>query len=535
MKKLLLFIVLSISLPCFAAGGTCPASVPSGITSCFYVSKSGTASNSNTGTTESTEWLSAPGMASATGTPAGHTPSAGEGYIFRGNDTWTASDLEWIYSGSWGSGNSTHPVYFGVDKTWYSGASWGRPIFTCGNATCSSSTKGKYITLGNTSIQYIIIDNFEFTGLHTLTEQQYLSFGGSYGIAENNYCHGWDHIGASSDNGVCIATQSSVLGLLLANNVCDGSDTTKDMMGCWGSTAGADSWEEMSGNLAQWVTNGQNGSICNAHDNYTAHIPISFNPGHQNGWQITGAASGCSNVLFWNNALTDVQSGGSGQYWWGQGNNTGITWYEFNNLLWATSAGNCVDFSQSTSSGTHNIFNNTLECGSVANGLAAVMNAAGATLPLVLNLTNNHCLTSISGSCANTPSGSVTFSETNDLAQTTTQADANSSPHYDQYTESQNPPLSPVASTNSTVQAGVSIATLCSTVSGINSVAGTACLNSTGFSCTYNTSNHTMSCPAITEIARSSTPDIGAYEYQIPTGAVSQSGVVKFTGTVTVP
>lgn len=527
-------------------GGTCPTGAnylstdgqslvtlaTLGITNCFFISKSGTASNSNNGTSESTEWTAMPGMPSCTATCASHTPAAGEGYIFRGGDTWGASDLEYIYSGSFGSGTASNPVYIGVDQTWFTGASWTRPVFSCAGATCSTNTKGHYFTMGNTGTQFIIIDNFEFTGLHTATEQQYISLGGSHDIVENNYFHGWDHVGAASDSGQAVATQSSVQGDALRFNVCDGSDTTKDMMGCHGSTNGATAWKQFYGNVSQWVVNGQNGSIDTAHDNFTAHIVNSFNPGHANAWQITGSTS-TTNVTFYCNLLTDVQNGGDGQYWWGQGDNSGNIWYEFDNIEYATAAGNNINFSQNANgSGTHFCFNNTLECGSVANGLNPCINGAGVVHPLNLHLLNDHCIASTTNSCSNGVGSGLTLSESNSLVQSLAQANANSSPHFDQYTESQTFAFSPVAATNSTVGAGLNEQSLCSTISAFDTLAGVACQDDTGYACTYNTSNHTVTCPQRTKVPRPALApwDIGAFQFS-SSGPPSPPGTLTVTAT----
>ena len=50
----------------------------------------------------------------------------------------------------------------------------------------------------------------------------------------------------------------------------------------------------------------------------------------------------------------------------------------------------------------------------------------------------------------------------NNLQQTTAQADANSSPKFDQYTASETYSYSPVATANSTVAAGQNAASFCS-------------------------------------------------------------------------
>src|SRR5208282_1157790 len=113
-----------------------------GVTSCYYVAANG--SDSNNGTSESTPWLHAPGMANCSGNCAAVTPGPGAGFVFRGGDTWhfgssaapaTGGTWTWQWSGSSGS-----PIYIGVDPAWYAGGSWARPVLTGDNPVCNSSS-----------------------------------------------------------------------------------------------------------------------------------------------------------------------------------------------------------------------------------------------------------------------------------------------------------------------------------------------------------------------------------------------------------
>ena len=147
MRKLLQLAIFSLlSVPMFAAGGTCPTASTyiiqggspgtlssAGITSCYFISKS-LGSDSNNGTSESTPWAHLPGMPSCTSTCNSASLTSGEGFILRGGDTWVASDLgvNWATSGA-----SGHPIYIGIDPNWPS-SGWTRPNFTCGGANCST-------------------------------------------------------------------------------------------------------------------------------------------------------------------------------------------------------------------------------------------------------------------------------------------------------------------------------------------------------------------------------------------------------------
>src|SRR5580704_13175173 len=108
MRKLLLFAIIMSAAPvAFASGGTCPASVPADIKNCYYIAPA-SGSDSNSGTSEASPWLHAPGMAgTVTGVgpgaiddaPGNGCPSictlANTGFIFKGGETIPYTDLLW--------------------------------------------------------------------------------------------------------------------------------------------------------------------------------------------------------------------------------------------------------------------------------------------------------------------------------------------------------------------------------------------------------------------------------------------------------
>ena len=138
--KLGMFSLISISA--FAAGGACPAGVPVTGNNCYFIASNG--ADTNNGTSEATPWLHAPGMPNCANNCAAVTPSAGNGFIFRGGDTWhfgastsPATGGTWDVSNWWGNisscvyeGTQTGCIYYGVDKTWYTGAAWAAPSST---------------------------------------------------------------------------------------------------------------------------------------------------------------------------------------------------------------------------------------------------------------------------------------------------------------------------------------------------------------------------------------------------------------------
>ena len=124
------------SVRCAHATNACPASVPTGITNCYYIDYS-SGSDSNTGADELHPWKHLPGMTgnqngtnsgdNCTANCAANTPVAGNGYILKGGVTWpyTVFPLNWTWSGT---GSATSPgctgpgcIYIGIDQNWFSG------------------------------------------------------------------------------------------------------------------------------------------------------------------------------------------------------------------------------------------------------------------------------------------------------------------------------------------------------------------------------------------------------------------------------
>ena len=228
------------------AQGTCPSGLPVSGTNCFFIAANG--ADTNSGTSESTPWVHAPGMPTCASTCASAVPAAGEGFIFRGGDTWhtansgaadgttnaytgfgvdpnstQSSSWNWDWSGS--SSNCTWTwwpdsglpaqtsscIYIGVDKTWFSGSSWTRPSFDLDNplstslvASCAfdETTAFHGIALGQFTGYpgfadgYLIFDNFNFYG-HCLSGVPNPEWGymdvitKGYVAVINSYFHGW--------------------------------------------------------------------------------------------------------------------------------------------------------------------------------------------------------------------------------------------------------------------------------------------------------------------------------------------------------
>ena len=514
----------------FAAGGTCPsganylnstgqlASLASlGVTNCYYIAADG--SDSNSGTTESSSWAHLPGMSTCTGNCAGHTPAAGEGYIFRGGDTWNGSNLgvNW----QWG-GTSSNPIYIGVDQSWYSGSSWARPIWTCGGTACAGG--GPFFSM-NEKVGYNILDNIEMTGLNETTSSHpdYVDGYGTYNTFENIYTHGWVSTLTTNSASQMFGGVSGT-GTVLRYNVMDGSDTGQTTMYFTHSGIAT-----AYGNVMRYIVTGLDGCGDNWHDNLFEYMVNG--QGHQDGlYQQTQCFK--PNSLIYNNVIrhtTWPASGGAVKLWFngnapcpfGSAVNACVS-YAFNNVVYDNYPGNVIDAGGhfGVNYGTWYIFNNTFDCGTDSTPGSCGLGDNGngqAQVPLhgtmALYLINNHWISTATssitgwgglvGSCAY-----FTCSEMNGVYQTVAAANAHG------YTSTSTYAFEPTSGGGSTVNAGANESSLCNAISGVDSAAGTACRNATGYACAYNSINHTVTCPTRTEVPRpTSAWDVGAYQF----------------------
>jgi hypothetical protein len=518
----------------FAQGGACPSGAnyidpanPSGslvtlsslgVTSCYYFSKS-MGSDSNAGTTESNAQAHLPGMPSYTGKI---TPAAGQGFILRGGDTWTASDLDlyWQWTGRSGS-----PIYIGVDLNWYSGGSWTRPVFTCGGASCSYTQNGNAMYTDQAGIQYITVDNIEWKGLYSSTAgyPNYFSIYGSNNNFERNYVHGWVHASAGSgtqDNSAAFAPSQCCGGGLADKflfNVIDGADSTGggDSLVCFYQSPSTVAY-----NVCKNVSNGLEGTADSVHDNWVGPINLCFVPGgcHQNAiFQFGPAASSSSPVFIYNNVVSgNTASGGIVKFWMNGNNANTDTVYAFNNLIYNNASGNLINFGghNAVSYGTAYFFNNTVECGTDASpgtGAGICGNDGGAGGGnMTINWINNHFIKG--DTAAPITCGTYNCVFTTQLTQSLASANGQG------YTSGSTYAFQPTSSGGSTIGTGTSEQALCTRITGLNSAAGSACQSDTGYACTYNTSGHTVSCPSRAVVARPSSTAwaVGAYQSSHP-------------------
>lgn len=541
-------LLLLITSPCFAVGGTCPSGAnyinsanPTGafvtlsslgVTSCFFISQAGL--DTNTGIDEAHPWKHMPGMASCANTCSSTTPAAAEGFILRGCDTWVNADMPilWNWSGSSGS-----PIYIGVDKTWFNSSvcpsTWNRPIWNAQKTDIA--TRDAIFTpswSGNTS--FVTLDNIEMIQLNCVAPcnedpQGYVvAFNDmDHWIEQNLYLHAWN---IPSDNNCKLVK----MGAAPTNNkfwfsVIDGSDATGASPAggtCFGLANAIPNeigWNVIhdltnpivgnSGTTTTFIHDNRvyNGTGSNSGVNHPNMIEILNNNGRTelyNNVVYNQEAAGafyvalCSNSDAWNNV---IYNGGSSD------NQPPIT---------------LDDDCGSDTTFTSNYYNNTLQTGG-----ATAIRVNGRSLPGVgpVVVKNNHFIDS-NGSTATDGTGAVcynqpgscdpvvSYTESNSVPQTNAAANANSSPHFDQYASGQTFAFSPVASTNSTVGAGTNLSS-----SATGNLASLQ--NDTSYACTQQTVSGVVQvvCPARTVNARpgSGAWNSGAYQFttaSAPTG-----------------
>lgn len=561
----------------YAAGGACPTGAnyldPSsgsmvtlaslGVTNCYYISAAG--SDSNSGTSESSSWLHAPHMPACSGNCAAVQNQSngiqpGTGMILRGGDTWHLgnSDAAPYTGGSWNfnsgqtpAGTSTHPIYVGVDQTWFSGSSWARPILTADNPVCNASTLGgscftsalsggivqyyvsscSFTMAGGSnemlifdSLRNFIVDNFEMTGICQSTAGQpghhdvYVSYGSASGPMSfvNLYIHGWSHLRFAAANGSAGCNGAVCFGILMFQGsvqsgpgenilytVVDGSDSDGQSGGfCQGGMY--DVAYSVISHTSQCITT----TMHVFHDNL---VDTFFENGHSNVLESTNNGDFAGVNAVYNNIFRNLEtSGGSGGVILWPSPKVGSTDYFFNNLMY--SVGSMEVFNVGLNGGDQGalaIFNNTFQMNSNSGNGSIFGCQSPHSHPFTV--ANNHIIIESSTAYSNPCSG---------LTDVTNLLMSNATAKSKGYTVSQNYVFAPTSSSSPTAGTGTNNGAFCSALSAAASGSPTlsdaafACQNDTSYACSYNTGSHSVNCPARTVIARPTNTawDKGAYQ-----------------------
>ena len=612
-RTLAIFALLALSpVLCLAAGGTCPSGsnwtsltnptgslvtlASYGITSCYFVAASGV--DSANGTSESTPWLHAPFMPSCSSAcatvqnAASGTNFAGIGIIFRGGDTWhfgnsglTASGCSAGYEGGtwlWNTGGvpegtSSHPIYIGVDKSWYCSGSWVRPVFTGDNPLCNAGLVGTagcthysgssldqlyYMTscayqnggsnnrmIDADYVPYFIYDNLEITGFCQSSEGQtghyddYIDIGSLQGPDWflNLYIHGWSHLSWADHNGgagctgstVCFNTfafnggRSSPPGEAFLQTVIDGADS--DPGGAGFCNAGI---YNTAYSVILYTSQCIGTDFHLFHDNIYSDF---YENGHSNMMESTNQGETPGTNAFYNNVLYNLETSGNqtGGYGIALSPPTGTTDYVFNNIWWNVGGiQNALSISSSNYAnvGTLVAFNNTFQI------ISSLTNNAFSCTPQVSGYTgsntfaNNHFIMEGSSFYSTDCTGTLFPTAVTNLKM------SNATATSDGYTNAQTFVYAPTSGSSPTVGTGTNEGTqnaaYCSaltTAAGSDSTlsdAASACQSDTRYACTYAGNGAPSVCPARTANVRPTNWDIGAYQYLAAGPPAVYSGIV---------
>ncbi len=459
----------------------------------YYIDH-GSGSDANNGTSKTTPWMHAPGMLGCTAICASTTPNQGDSFILKGGVTWPNAVFpdHWVWSGTSGS-----PIYVGVDKSWYAGAAWVRPIFDAGGVAMSYNS-----FFQAQSISHVQFDNIEMKGLNWSSNSGVscvVGSGSTYLTVTNLYIHGWTHTGSATlDEFACIKGDTNppfALGDTADHIVFDGTDSTN------GGDSGAFTyaWPTVTNSVIHDVTNGilmngqgevGNNAVYNIHQSFDATE-------HENAIEAIGG-----NGIYYihDNVISGSVYGENMMI-----GNTGETDYIWNNVI-ASASGNPIHFPQSTGKSNMNMYawNNTIVPASGSPCFLWVSGFGGSWN--TVDIRNNQCITT-SGSIASSGFTVTTLIVSNNAMMTPAQASAAG------YLSNQTYKFSPTTSNC----LGLSICTL---LVGTNlSAFATGPLaglqNDTSYACTQQTVGGVVQsvCPSKTTYARANTWEVGAYHF----------------------
>ncbi|MCX6747022.1 MAG: hypothetical protein NTU63_02710 [Candidatus Pacearchaeota archaeon] len=309
-------------------GGSCVlnTSVLCGPLRTYYIDYAN-GNDANNGTCSNSAWKRAPGM---TGFSGSYAHSVGDKFIFKGGVIWPNAvfPMNIVYNG-----NITKQDYYGVDKRWYTGSSWSRPIFDMQGQLIG--TNNVIIFMDNYGASYVTFDNIEFTNYYwdssTCPWTQNTFFWNGYGNVGINvfncYFHGWTHAPSAGDCAVMMGGNGRYQNV--AYNLMDGTASG-------GNSGNSGAGYNYYNNTVHDMANGPVGGAVSVHDNLIYNIRNSFagSAYHTNGIEVW-LPPGETTQYIYNNVLHDLSSGtyplpiGPG---FAQTGN--VTAYIFNNVMW---------------------------------------------------------------------------------------------------------------------------------------------------------------------------------------------------------
>jgi hypothetical protein len=204
LASLLSILILGFSAPAWAAAT-------------YYIDYN-QPDDSKAGISISTAWKRHPYMNGFTGNYQ-HAP--GDRFIFKGGVTWTTAAFSMKLLA--GGDSDIRRDYYGVDKSWHSGAAWTRPVFDMQNKFVTrrpaSSTADGQIIIDVNGVSFVTIEGIEFKNqlipndpdLSDRYDPAYLACAvtiqnGDYVTVRDVYIHDWDMSARTIDGnsgGVC--------------------------------------------------------------------------------------------------------------------------------------------------------------------------------------------------------------------------------------------------------------------------------------------------------------------------------------------
>lgn len=332
----------------------------------YYIDYVG-GSDAAAGTSSGAAWKRCPGMTGFTGS---YSHAAGDRFIFKGGVVWPAS-VQPLIAANDGTSNSWD--YYGVDKTWFAGNSWNRPIFDGG---------GLYrISLEIYERSYQIVDNLEFTNNGIVEGILSVGLANHYTI-QNCYFHGWNTNGFTNDVLICINGDFSNVysdDNIITNCLFDGSPN--------GTNAGKATYNIYGKVLNCTVRNMPNGIVIGYGTVSGCQVGptlASFSGAHENG--IETLAKGPVTI-----SGNTVHDSPGNQVIIGEGDIS----YVYNNLLYNPIACPAISVFNHFA-GTNYLYNNTIVCADGQGALYLSEQAENQTITVVAR--NNHFINGTPGS-----------------------------------------------------------------------------------------------------------------------------------------
>lgn len=388
----------------------------------YYIDYDG-GDDSNAGTATGTAWQRHPYMNGFSGS---YSHSAGDQFIFKGGVTWpnTCFVMNIVAGGSVGNRD-----YYGVDDTWYTGASWTRPIFDAEDSAITGGSKNNFVYMSGLS--YITFENIKHTRFYWDSTCQTWPDGQMYQIQAStyitwSYClfDDWSHGSGATQGGggYGIVGKTSAdwnPGTIVEYCTFDGSTTKDSLNAIYGGieTVRHSTFHD----LPLGILSMGDDSNHVVHDNTIYNIVDCFDAAaHEDALYFFGGGS-C-----YNNKIYTVVADGMALYLSPSWASNTADLVAYNNIVWDYDAfGNgsiTVDGEGGNFTGAVRIFNNTLEGGNSATGPAIRIAPRNYTFTLVVT-ENNHMITSYATGILE-EDYVTTHTKNNNLLQTSAEATA---------------------------------------------------------------------------------------------------------------